>query len=239
MLNLGCEWSIFTDGIVPGPDHAARAATLANPLSWPAMPFFNRRLAGLLERARKAARDAFSGPITYAAALWERVDWSGFDIAGMNYYRIRWNRIGFERRLRRQHRHRKPVVITEFGCGSFRGAADLGPQSHTIVEATPTGPQVPAAYTRDEQVQATYLADPLRCYARAGVHGAFVFEFIEPNQPHSPNPADDLDMTGYALVASQPEPTATSRWRPKAAFHEVARIYEDWARHQPVEPDRT
>jgi hypothetical protein len=234
VLNIGCEWSLFSNGIIPGRDHATRAAALAKPYRWPAVPLYNRRLNQVLRVGLDRARRRFRGPITYSAGLWERVDWSGFDLVGLNYYRMRWNRARYEQRLRRQHRHRKPVVVTEFGCGAFTGAGDLGPTSHTITVDTPAGPRVPGGHPRDEQVQATYLADQLAAYLRAGIHGAFVFEFIEPYKPTSPDPAHDLDRTGYGIVAPDVDATGTDRWQPKAAFHEVARIYGQLAHEEPT-----
>lgn len=231
VLNMGCEWSVFTEGILPGANFNARAATLAKPFWWPLLPWFNRRLGELLRRAQAVARAEFAGQVTYSAGLWERVDWSGFDLVGVNYYRFRPNRRRYEKGLHRLHRHAKPVVITEFGCGAFRGADDLGPQSHTILGSSPDGPRVPVGYARDEQVQATYLADLLGCFQRTRMHGAFVFEFSEPYKPHSADPAKDLDMTGYAVVTvSDEEAEAADAWRPKAAFHELARIYGNPAR---------
>jgi hypothetical protein len=134
VLNIGCEWSVFAEGLIPGAGYAERADRLARPWRWPALPLYSRRLNRLLERGAEVARADFGGPLTYAAGLWEQVDWRPFDLVGLNYYRLRQNRLGFARRLRRHVRRGKPVVITEFGCATFRGAAALGPAGHGILQ---------------------------------------------------------------------------------------------------------
>ena len=204
VLNVGCELTVFSAGIIPGDRHDERSAKLARSHWWPALPIFNRRLNRLLASACRTARSEFTGPLSYGAGLWERVDWEPFDFAGLNYYRLKHNRRRYAQRLRRHTRRGKPVVITEFGCGAFKGAADRGPLSHAIVRHGPTGPTIPPRYTRSEAEQAQYLAELLAIFDAAGVHGAFVFEFIEPYKPHSPDPRHDLDMSGYGIVKVLP-----------------------------------
>lgn len=226
VLNIGCEWTIFSHGLIPGHGYAERAAHLGHPWSWPALPVYSRRLNRLLSRAVQEARAEFRGPVTYAAGLWEQVDWSPFDLVGLNYYRLRQNRLGYARRLRRHVRRVKPVVITEFGCASFRGAAALGPAGHNILRYGPEGPYLAPGHLRDEQEQADYLDSLLEVYRAAGVAGTFVFEFAEPYKPHSADPRTDLDMSGYGIVKVLPgAPGGPIRWEPKAAFHAVARAY--------------
>jgi hypothetical protein len=226
VLNVGCELTIFAAGIIPGAGYDERSARLTRPHWWLALPWFSHRLNRLLARACDTARAEFAGPLSYGAGLWERVDWRRFDLIGLNYYRLQYNRRNYEQRLRRFLRHGKPVVITEFGCGAFDGAAELGPTSHSIVQYDATGPTLAPGPTRNEQVQAGYLAELLAIYRAVGVHGAFVFEFIEPYQPHSPDPRHDLDMAGYGVVKVLPgAPGDPIRWAPKAAFAEISQIY--------------
>ena len=226
VLNVGCEWTVFADGLIPGPGYAERAAHLGHPWAWPSLPVYSRRLNQMLAGAVEVARAEFHGPVTYAAGSWEQVDWRPFDLVGLNYYRLRQNRLGYARRLRRHVRHGKPVVITEFGCATFRGAAALGPAGHNIVRYGPDGPHLAPGYVRDEQEQADYLASLLDVYRAAGVAGTFVFEFAEPYKPHSADPRADLDMSGYGIVKVLPAaPGCAIHWEPKAAFHAVARAY--------------
>lgn len=226
ILNLGCELSIFMTGIVPGATHAERAAHLASPLAWPMVPRYNRRLNAFLAEATVTARARFAGQITYSAGLWERVQWQRFDVVGLDYYRLRFNRVGYARRLRKFHRWGKPVVVTEFGSGSYRGAAEKGPTSHDVIDFSGTVPRLTGTYVRDEQVQADQLSELLDVYETEGVYGAFVFEFIEPYNPHSPDPRSDADMAGYGIVTVLPgDDERPYRWKPKAAFHMIAARY--------------
>jgi hypothetical protein len=66
VLNVGCEWTVFSDGIIPGRGYDERAAKLARPQYWPALPVFSHRLNRLLARACQIARGEFAGPLSYA-----------------------------------------------------------------------------------------------------------------------------------------------------------------------------
>jgi hypothetical protein len=225
VLNVGCELTIFSAGIIPGAGYAERGARLPTLRGWPLLPWFNRRLNAFLRRAAAVARAEFHGRLTYSAGLWERVDWAPFDIVGLDYYRVPQLRSRYAERLRRFHRHGKPVVVTEFGCAAFRGAAELGPTAHERIDHGQSPPVVTGPPVRDEQVQARELAALLDVYESSGVAGAFVFEFIEPYHPHTADPRHDLDMAGYGLVKVTPDGDSGYRWEPKAAFHEIARRY--------------
>jgi hypothetical protein len=226
VLNVGCELTVFSAGIVRGRSYNERAARLARPYWGPALPLFSSRLNRLLARACRTARREFAGPLSYGAGLWERVDWEPFDFVGLNYYRLKFNRRRYSQRLRRHTQRGTPVVITEFGCGTFAGAADRGPTSHAIVHHGPAGPTIPSEYERSEREQARYLAELLAVFGAVGVDGAFVFEFVEPYKPHSPDSRQDLDMSSYGIVKVLPgAPTEPFSWEPKAAFAKVASIY--------------
>ncbi|MEV4179381.1 hypothetical protein [Nonomuraea sp. NPDC049709] len=226
VLNVGCELSIFSTGIVPGASHLERATRLASPRFWPMVPWYNRRLNSFLTEAAAVARSRFTGQLTYSAGLWERVDWKQFDIVGLDYYRLRYNRARYASTLRKFHRHGKPVVITEFGSGSYRGAAHKGPTSHDIIDTSSPTPQLTGTYVRDERVQAGQLDELLGIYEAENVDGAFVFEFIEPYNPHASDPRHDLDMAGYGIVKVLPgDAQHPYRWEPKAAFHTIAARY--------------
>jgi hypothetical protein len=219
-LNVGCELTVFGVGIIPGDTNADRAAKLASPEWWPRFPEFSNQLNGLLARACTLARSRFGGRLSYGAGLWEEVDWTGFDIVGLNYYRVSFNDADYATNLRGFHRHGKPIVIVEFGCCCFEGAAEMGPAGGTIVDWTAAPPALAGPYRRNEQVQADYLSQQLEVFEAEGVHGAYVFEFIEPVRPWSPDPRHDLDMSSFGVVKA-----VADGWEPKAAFHELSRRY--------------
>lgn len=229
-LNVGCEMTIFTAGIMPGDDYNARTSLLSNPLGWIRFPLFNRRLNGLLAHAAATARHHFTGILTYSGALWEQVDWTPFDVVGSNHYRLAYNQRRYVTGLRKHYRHGKPVVITEFGCGAYKGAAAKGPSSHEIIDWSGERPVLTDPPPRDESVQAAYIADLISVFAGEGLHGAFVFEFVQPYNSHDPDDArHDLDRAGYGLVKvgaeDGPSPYSGGHRAPKAAFDAVARSY--------------
>ncbi|MFJ6614925.1 abortive infection protein [Streptomyces sp. NPDC091289] len=219
-LNVGCELTVFGSGIIPGRTHGDRAAKLPDPEWWTKLPQFNSQLNELLGHAQEVARTHFNGRISYAAGLWEDVDWTGFDFVGVNYYRMAYNSAEYVTGLRTYLRPGKPVLITEFGCCTFTGAGDMGPGGYGIIDWSARPPALNDAYTRDEREQADYLAQQLDIFAAEGVHGAYVFEFIAP-KPYSPDPRHDLDMGSFGLAKVDQD----GGWVPKLSFHEVARRY--------------
>lgn len=220
VLNLGCEFSIFASGIMPGRNYAARSARLST--LWWLLPLYNARLNRMLAQLAATARQHFGGRITYGAALWESVDWTPFDIVGQNYYRLKYNQRHYAKKVARFKRHGKPVVITEFGCCAYEGAAALGPSGYQAIDFSGARPQLRGNPVRDEEVQARYITELLEVYRSTGMDGAFVFEYVANNHPYSPESRYDLDMAGFALV--RPEDR-----RPKAAFEAVARSYREAA----------
>ncbi|UJW33854.1 hypothetical protein L3Q67_08850 [Saccharothrix sp. AJ9571] len=235
-LVVGCEFSLRLSGMIPGPREFIRLRVLmrfggtapssigGGPAGW-RKPFerrLTRKLNRLLARAVTTARATFHGPITYAAGYWEDVDWSAFDLIGVNLYRMGADPAAYELRLRELlRRAAKPVVVTEFGCGAFLGADQRGPASFLIVEWFTDPPRIRDGHVRDERTQAGYLGELIELYQREKVHGAFVFTYWMPDFPHDPDPRRDLDMAGFGVV----KVTTDGRRHPKAAFAEVAHRY--------------
>lgn len=214
-LNVGCELSVFADGIMPGRDYAQRADGIST--RWPLLPLYNRRLNRMLGVLVEAARSEFSGPLTYGGAIWESVDWRRFDFVGQNYYRLKYNERNYPKKVSRFHRHGKPVIITEFGCCAYTGADRLGPAGHEIIDFTADPPRLSGAPVRNEQAQAGYIAEMLEIYRQTEMTGAFVFEYLAEGHQRSDDPLFDLDMAGYGIVS--PDRT------PKAAYEVVAAAY--------------
>ncbi|MER5970513.1 abortive infection protein [Streptomyces sp. NPDC002055] len=225
-ISLGTELTIFMSGLVPGKDYNERAQALHRPES----AGFQKRLNVFLDRAVRTVRTLFRGRVTYSSGEWEEVDWHGFDILGRNLYRTADNRAGYTDQVRALHRHRKPVVITEFGCCTFTGAREQGGAGYTVVDWERQPPVVKDGYVRDEREQADEIGALLDLYAAERVHGAFVYNFIAPDSPHSPQRRHDLDIASFALVKTFPTGTRrgyaeTGQWEPKQSFHAVARRF--------------
>lgn len=224
-LNIGVEFSIFADGIIPGDTFEERIVTLVE--AFDELPTYNKRLNELLERLVTAAREPFAGPVSYGSGTWEAPDWRLFDVVGVDLYRDAFNRDTFDEQLAALQALGKPVVITEFGCCCYEGAAEAAGAGFQIVDWSQTPPVINGDYVRSEQEQANYLDDLLDRYVAAGVHGAFVFTFLEEAYPYSPDPHYDLDMASFGIVKVWPDTTdqgydATGYWEPKAGFHLVA-----------------
>jgi hypothetical protein len=224
-LLVGSELSFTTPGILPGRSEFARLQVIVRP--WLRRLFdrrVTRRVNAFLAELLAVARREFEGPITYAAAGWEDVDWSGFDLVGVNLYRSRRNAASYEDRLRSLAEWGKPVVVTEFGCGAFVGAEDRGAASFRAVDWLADPPRVRDGHVRDEATQARYLTELIALYERHGVDGCFVFTFAMPDFPHRADPRHcglDLDLAGFGVVKCHED----GGWERKAAFDAVAASY--------------
>ena len=224
-LNVGCETSLFTEGFVPGRSFMSRMRNLT--WYWPFLRRVNTLLNSHLNDVLGVARGHFGGRVTYGSGSWESVDWSGFDLVGVNLYRDRWNAKTYVGDLEKLADHGKPVVITEFGCCTFEGAETKGGGGWLIVDFDRDPPVVKPGYTRSERVQARHLDELLGLFDDAGIHGAYVFDFMQAGFANYSDPLKDLDMASYGVVKVAPsKPGDTSiRWERKEAFEVVSRRY--------------
>lgn len=226
VFNVGCEASVFTAGLIPGGSFEDRIVGLVT--AGDRLGTYLQRLNVFLRQSRAAARSAFRGPLIYSAGPWEwdGVDWSDFDLVGLDHYRDASNAATYVDVLRDARRHGKPVVVAEFGCCTFEGAEDRGGNGYDIVDWEAEPPRLKGEFVRSEQTQADEIADLLGIFQAEGVHAAFLFTFLE-DSAYSPEPRHDLDMSSFGIVkvflpdAGHPP----GYWEPKLAFHELARLY--------------
>ncbi|MGO8692828.1 MAG: hypothetical protein ACLQMF_04055 [Rectinemataceae bacterium] len=249
---VGSESTLFMRGIVPGRSVAERMRR-----SWTLLKEgrHNAPLNAFLAEANAVARGAFHGRVSYASLVWEAVDWKLFDAVGVDHY---WNERIADRYLELLapvFAFGKPVVITEFGFRTYRGAAlsteglagdlaDYRPSLRVIAAylanairgslfgAQPPPPRMKlksGSPERDEHAQALALLDQLRLLDAAGVEGAFISTFVSPTAPYDEDPSRDLDKNSYSLVKTLAGRTGTTYpglpWEPKAAFRAVADFY--------------
>jgi hypothetical protein len=251
---VGTEATLFMQGIVEGHNLMQR---MGNPSFWETVKAgkHNPPLNAFLSKANHIVRQAFHGPLTYASLMWEAVDWSLFDFIGVDHYRAARIKDRYADMLKPFFAIGKPVVVTEFGCRTYRGAdtstegmagdltdfrlnlrlilSYLASSARTALFGTqlppPRMPLKKGDYVRDEQLQARELADQLGVLDRAGVNGAFVMTFISPIAPYDENPRNDLDMNSYSLVKSYTNRRGTVYpdlpWDPKESFQAVADFY--------------
>jgi hypothetical protein len=173
-------------------------------------------------------REVFHGPVTYASAPFEAVDWNLFDAVSLNHYRASRNGDAYSDEIKALLAWGKPTVLTEVGCCAYRGAEDQGGMGWAIVDQAEPG-RLKALYVRDEALQAREVLDMLAVAERAGADGAFVFTFSTPALPGSDDPIRDLDLASYAIVRSHPGVPGARYpdldWTPKALFDGLAEYY--------------
>jgi hypothetical protein len=227
VLVLGCELSVFCKGFVPGETSGERLKLMGDPATWSDPALLAQLQAGLARwgdvqnELVAAARAVFSGRITYAAGLWEDVNWDLFDIVGVDAYRDAANAATYADDLAARKKWGKPVVATEFGCCAYRGAADRGGSGWMIVDRSVDPPVISGTFERDEDEQVTYLSELVEEFERIELAAAFWFSFAGFRLPHRPDdPEHDLDLSSYGLVAVDDD----GNWQPKKVFGKLTEL---------------
>ncbi|HXY40258.1 MAG TPA: hypothetical protein VEQ10_11325 [Vicinamibacteria bacterium] len=234
----GSELSLFTVGFLPGERLADRLALLAEPQRVrPLIPGIRLRLGELLRTAVEVVRARFGGPVSYAALPFEGVDWGPFDVISSDAgYRTADNAPRFRADIRafvaQGRALGKPVAITEFGCTTHRGAADV--RGHGDLDTVEWGEdarpvRLKGEYTRDEDEQARYIGECLDVFEAEGVDAAFVNTFARWDLPHRSRPGEDLDLASFGVVkvleGRRGQRYPDLPWEPKAAFLALAARY--------------
>jgi hypothetical protein len=202
-LSVGAELCLFMRGIIPG-DTVAERITRPDLSEAVRARATQESLNEFLARAAAAVRPEFGGPITYCALPTEKVDWTGFDVAGVDLYRDEPSRPHFARYvdLLRNRAGGRPLIIGEFGCCTYRGAADRGGSGFDIIDRSGSQPHVDGDYVRDEAGQAREITECLDIFDAGGADLAFVHTFVQPLNPWNPDPRYDFDLASYSLVKS-------------------------------------
>lgn len=201
VFSVGSELTLFMQGIVEGRTFLER---MHHPSFWERVRAgaHNAPLDDFLRRANDIVRQSFHGSVTYVSVPLETVDWCRFDFVCTDLYREARIREMFPSLVAPFLGRGRPLVITESGCCTYRGAADTGGMGWAIVDYTKRPPELKGHYVRDEAEQAREIIDVLTIFDRTGVDGAFVMTFVAPIAPYSKNPRYDLDMASYSLVKS-------------------------------------
>ncbi|RJL32091.1 hypothetical protein [Bailinhaonella thermotolerans] len=203
----GCEISAFGTGFIPGETYADRMTAMATADLewWSSLGPVIERLNGFLAEAVSLVRGEFGGRVTYASGPWEWIDWTPFDIVGVDAYRAAYNAAGFRDEMRGHFRHGKPVAVTEFGTCPYAGASDLGGMAWNVPEGA-----VP-----DEDEQVRYLGALLDVFEEEGVDTALWFTFAGFTR------FGPADLGSYGVVTMRDE----TRWEPREVFHAMAARY--------------
>jgi len=231
----GCEYSVFCNGIFDGSSVMERVGSMVGLMQSGdsvGMEAAMARLNATLADICKGVRARFKGLVTYASGTWEKVDWSLFDVVGVDYYRDAQTEEAYREGLRAYGKYGKPVYVMEVGCCAYEGAAARGGGGFAILQGTtPDGQSIyegGITPKRSETEQADYIRQQTRIINSAGVDGMFVYVFSFPCSPYREDGLDS-DMTAYGLVKHFPKGSARSRmipaWAPKEAFYAVAESY--------------
>jgi hypothetical protein len=184
------------------------------------------KLNGFLAATAEDARGRFGGPLSYASGMWEPVDWTPFDVVGVDAYRDAGNAGRFRLDLRQQLRHAKPLAVTEFSCCGYPGAADRGGLGWAILDTSAEPPVLDGDYVRDEHEQVTYLRELTEIFETEGVDLAFWFTFAGYDFISGTGSRRDLDLASYGVVKMIPGgPGSGYRdlgWEPKLPFRALA-----------------
>jgi hypothetical protein len=239
-FSVGNELTLFMRGIVPGRSlaHRSRLSRLRQ-----VVLSGQGTLRAFLAEAAASVRRVYSGPVSYSALPFERVDWDHFDVVGVNYYRQQaLSTDQYLAKISQLQDTRKPVAITEFGFAACRDADN--PKLLSTFNAAPLSllgmqvpvvrrlirPRVRTVHPRDEQAQARLLVDQLQLLDQAGVDRAFVMSFSFPLATYNEDPSRDLDATALSIVRTLPHGQHGTAypdvgWEPKEAFRALAHYY--------------
>ncbi len=227
----GSELSLFNKGFIPGDVLSDRLGVFASPDRARALGEVPGRINDFLGRAVDVVKARFRGKISYASLPFERVDWGQFDyIATDAAYRSIERADRYPSDIRAFVAQGKPAAITEFGCCTYRGAADRGGHGDQIIEwqgATPV--RLTGDYVPDEAEQARYVMESLDVFNAEGIDTAFVNTFACFHLPHQTDPRLDLDLASYGVVRVLKDRLGRAypdmHWEPKAAFFALADRY--------------
>lgn len=241
VFSIGSEFTLFMQGIIPGRTLVQRAGNVVK-TDVVKTGQHNQPLNILLEKAVAEVRNVFSGPVMYRSLVWEQVDWSNFDIIGVDHYWAEKIQDRYVDMVKPLFAYGKPVINTGFGFDTTTAPvtgmlATLGggPGLSILLHQQPVigrfiRPKLKVINERDEALQATRLVHNLKLLDEAGFSGAFMDTFIFPINPQSDVPKYDLDRGSSSLVkyfengrhgTTYPD----MAWEPKAAFRAVADYY--------------
>ncbi|GIH18916.1 hypothetical protein [Rugosimonospora africana] len=219
----GCELSLFAAGFLPGDDSLARIKALASgcPEAATRLAEIPARLDAVLADTAATVRERFRGKVTYASGTWEQIDWTPFDIVSADAYGDTSD--AFRQGVQEYLQHGKPLAATEFGCCTYRGAAQRGGIGWMdVVDHDADPPHIKGDYIRDEEEQAHYLREMIALFDEEGVDTAFWFTFAGYEYPHHADPRFDLDIASYGVCKLMPDGSLA----PKRSFHAMAKAYQ-------------
>ncbi len=234
----GCEYPIFQKGLLAGDTVEARLVSIGALFAdgpekaREKMDVMWGGLSDILQSFVDVIRPEFKGPVSYAALPFETIDWSMFDIVGIDHYRGAESAEAYVSKFNSYKAYNKPVICMEVGCCAYVGGAKAGGGGFMILEGiNPDGSgkfKGGVVPTRSEREQADYIETQVKLLANNDAEGVFIFVFAAPFYPHGEG-AKDLDLIAYSLVKTYPKDDPRSKamppWAPKESFHRVGSLF--------------
>lgn len=227
----GSEITLVTKGFFSDDKFNDRIHLLKDPVKLrEKIPEVRNRLNEFFKELVPLIREQFHGKISYASLPFESVDWSLFDIIATDgAYRTAGNAANYEKLMEAFVSQGKPAAITEFGCGTYIGAADAT-DSIWIVDWVDGKPdKLNGNYIRYEHEQAAYILELLQIFDAAKVDAAFLTSFAAYMSPHREDPVYDLDIASYGIVKVYEnkfgETYPDMHWEPKESFKVIAEYF--------------
>lgn len=204
----GCEFTAFAPGFIDGAAYGDRLTTIgtADAEWWNGLGAVIARLDVYLAEVAAKVRESFGGPVTYAAAPWEFVDWTPFDYVGADAYRAEYNEDDFAGEVAALGKHGKPVAVLEYGTCAYTGAGKLGGMAW----------RPPAGAVPDEGEQVRYFTELMDVFEAQGVDTALWFTFAGFGR------TGDADLGSYGVVRMLSD---ENEWERKELFHAMAARY--------------
>ncbi len=225
VLDVGCEYLLFADGLIEGNDFFDKMeAITSGDLDWAAII---QRFGTMLQALADTARAHFGGSITYSDTPDMDFTWDAFDIISIDHYLSSDTRDTYIDIIDTLAATGKPVWVAEFGSPPWHGASEAGGMAWDIIDYEAVPPRIVDGIVRDEDEQARAIIETLEYISQSQAERAYLYEFITTGSTRGADPRYDYDLTGYGIVSTwgpehdQPYET-TGHWEPKVAFHRLA-----------------
>lgn len=229
----GSEISLVTKGFFSDDKFDDRILLLKDPIRIrEKIPEVRMKVNAFLKEIVKLIREIFHGKLSYASLPFEAIDWTHFDIISTDgAYRNASNASYLVKGIEALVSQGKPVAITEFGCGTYQGAAEEAGQNLWIVEWENGRPiKLNGHYIRDEKQQAKYMIELFDIFEAEKIDAAFLTSFAVYFCPHREDPLYDLDMSSYGIVKVYENKFGNiypdMPWEPKEAFKLLADYFK-------------
>jgi hypothetical protein len=128
----GSELTLFMPGILSGKSTSERLQLLKSDPT----RLGDGKLIQYLGALVPVVRAVFGGPLTYASLTFEQVDWAHFDFVGIDHYREARTKDRYIEMLQPFLATGRPVIVTEFGMRTFRGAESSGALGFGVTDTT-------------------------------------------------------------------------------------------------------